>query len=45
MFLTASYTPRQQAAAHIHYLSDTDCPAVRERLPGALVFCLTPDRR
>ena len=42
MFLTASYTARQQSAAHIHYLADADCAAVAERLPGARVFCLRP---
>jgi 4-amino-4-deoxy-L-arabinose transferase-like glycosyltransferase len=42
MFLTGSYTPRQQAAAHIHYLAEPDCARARERFPGAHVFCLAP---
>jgi 4-amino-4-deoxy-L-arabinose transferase-like glycosyltransferase len=42
MFLTASYTARQQAATHIHYLAAPDCTQARERLPGAHVFCLAP---
>ena len=45
MFLTGSYTPRQRAAAHIHYLADPDCAHARSLLPGALVFCLAPAGR
>jgi len=45
MFLTGSYTRRQQAAAHIHYLADPDCGHARGLLPGARVFCLAPAGR
>ena len=46
MFLTVSYTPRQQAAAHIHYLADADCVHARGQFgPGAQIFCLAPGDR
>jgi len=41
MFLTASYTPRQQDISHIHYLADSDCGRAKAKLAGAQVFCLT----
>jgi 4-amino-4-deoxy-L-arabinose transferase-like glycosyltransferase len=46
MFLTASYTPGQRAAAHIHYLPDAECAHARGQLgAGAQVFCLAPADR
>jgi hypothetical protein len=42
MFLTGSYTAREQAATHIHYIADADCAGVKAKMPGARVFCLTP---